>query len=482
MGRYLFTIPRSDRYPPDLLGRAQIIGLEGVPWTCSTSLDGELLVIMRHVALSGRLLVPFTSKDHGDVYMVTGTIPESIDPWQLDRELARGNLGRLRNQISIWEEGGLVIPEELHSEVTRLISLYSRGLFEGEAAESTSRTFDEVIDRSLELMFQIVREYVRQVQSIGESSPDHVAVRVGLCGDLSASAQMQIPVLEQFAEPTLSQSDIGEPDVAALGPVSAWAAETPSGDIRVIGPFIDFGMAALPEWLTGTETFEQRLARVRSVCREASRICGRDARLLHAVGGLSGVGQPHFNYPQQLQMALEILELLDRGFPNASLAASFDQPWGERLASASGGVAALEIAESLLRYGARLSAFGLEFNLGYWPHGTLVRDPLQWVDLIDRWSQFGLPLIIYFAAPIGSPGDLPSGRHAQTICDDGLTSQFRDDVRLIIDLVVSRPAVNAIGWMIPRDMEGSRFPLAGLLDVRGDVKAESESIIEALRG
>ena len=55
---------------------------------------------------------------------------------------------------------------------------------------------------------------------------------------------------------------------------------------------------------------------------------------------------------------------------------SFDFPWAERLASAVGGSHPLQIADSLLRQGTQISFLGIEVNLGYWPNGSMMRDPL----------------------------------------------------------------------------------------------------------
>lgn len=483
MGRYVFTIPDCDRFTGELLMRAQIIGLEGIPWTGQAVIEGNQLVVDRHVETSGRLLVPFQSDHHGPVFLVTATLPEADQPWPLDLELARGSLSRLRNQVAIWEESGLVIPPAVRRQIDGLITGCAAALFSenGQATERT-RQCVEVIDQSVDLMFVVADQYSRQVDELSHQLQENIPVQCGIVGREDQATRLGLDLVQQFPEFPAADPRTGKPDVNSLQPVVQWASRPPPGLVRVIGPLLDFGVAELPAWLDPDATYEQRLAITKSVCQEIGRCFGHDLKLVHALAGISGVGQPRFNYPQQLQMSIEILETLDRTLPNTSALVSFDQPWGERLATANGGVPAMEIAESLLRYGARVSALGLEINLGYWPQGTLIRDPLQWVDLIDRWSQFGLPLVVYLSAPIPGPTALPDNRFARTVCPECLEPGFADYLATVLNLLKSRPAVNVILWKFSDNATNPRFPASGLLEEPGDAKPGASRLIQILRG
>ncbi len=48
MGFYRFAIPDSDRFSPESLLSSQIVGLEGIPWPCKTSIETGHLVIFRN--------------------------------------------------------------------------------------------------------------------------------------------------------------------------------------------------------------------------------------------------------------------------------------------------------------------------------------------------------------------------------------------------------------------------------------------------
>lgn len=482
MGRYSFTIPDDPRFVAESFSRAQVIGLEGIPWTSSSAIQEENLVVFRHVDMSGRLLIPFQSTNHGVVHLTTATLPESESSYQVDLELARGSLSRLRNQVSIWQESGLTVPKEINEKIDELVLAYSSRLFQTSKPGNEGRSrYADVVDSVVDLMFQITREFSLQVNEISKGDAAHVPVQCGVRSIATSDLKPIVPAVQVAPRFDSIVPSTGMVDVSPTKAIVDWSSAVPNKGIAIAGPVIDFSDAELPVWLQGTSAFEHRMTLVKLVCREIGQQYGKSLRLFNAIAGISGVGHTFFNYPQQLQMSIEVLEVLDRTMPNTSTILGFDQPWGERLSMANGGVPAMEIAESLLRYGTKLSAIGLEFNLGYTPQGTFIRDPLQWVDLIDRWSQFGLPLVVYLAAPLVANGDLPTNRHVQTICHSCLKPDFIDYLATIIELLKCRPAVNVIVWRYASDLDNPRFPLSGLVDHAGNEKPATARIASLLQ-
>jgi hypothetical protein len=484
MGRYSFTIPDDDRFVAESFSRAQIIGLDGIPWTSSSAIQEDNLVITRHVDISGRLLVPFRTSHHGILHLPTGTLPESGSPWRVEIELARGCLNRLRNQVSIWQESGLQIPSNTLKAIEAQVAAYSEALFSGgSASNGAARKFGDIVDDVVDLMVLLTREFTRQVEKINKSDPKFVPVHCGVRVISSEPGAAELPAIQLVPRFDSIVPETQMIDVRPFGAIVNRIANTAAGQFLMCGPVIDFSDAELPVWLRGTTTFEQRLALIKMVCRDIGLQYGKSIRLFNPVAGISGVGHQYFNYPQQLQMAVEVMEVVDRTMPNTSTVLGFDQPWAERLSMANGGVPAIEIAESLLRYGTRLTAAGLEFLPGYAPQGTFLRDPLQWIDLVDRWAQFGLPLVVYLAAPLPtSDGKLPASRFAQTVSETCRAPEFVEHLVMLIELLKSRPSVNVVVWKYATDAENPRFPLSGLLDERGRPKPATNRILEALRG
>lgn len=475
MGQYRFAIPDSQRFHENSLVAAQIIGLEGIPWPGKTILQDRTLVVSRNTNLSGRLLIPFETAQHGELAICTGTLPEKETEYLLDVELARGCLSRLRNQVSIWREGGLKISPDFDTGLDDLVEKFASAVFMQDVSERV-QLCEQVMDESVNLMFEITNEFSRQIAAIHSTQPKNVPVIAGSVFDGHSTRAVKQRLtdlsIQRMAQPVRAEpvDDAGEFDFSATNGVIDWLSEPTASSVRIVGPLLQFDNMSLPGWMPEEASFEERLDAAKSVCRRLGAEYQRRIKILHVTSGLSGVGHQHFNYPQQLQMTLEMLETLDQAMPNTSMMVSFDQPWGERLSMATGGVQAMEIADALLRYGARISAFGLEFNLDYWPQGTLMRDPLQWVDLIDRWSQFGLPLAIYLTAPTGDIRSASGGRFAKTIrgsTDGGHHLQY---LTTVFNFLIRRPSVNVVAWRRSMDQDNHRFPLSGLLNEQGDQK------------
>ena len=193
---------------------------------------------------------------------------------------------------------------------------------------------------------------------------------------------------------------------------------------------------------------------------------------------------------------------------------SFDYPWAERLAWSVGGAHPLQIAEDLMRNGSQISFIGLDINLDYWPGGSVARDPLQWIDLIDIWCQLGMPIVLCLRVPNASgseeelelpslePLDLASSKDEQptvsTSSDsdtkdfairkrndnsvrDNMTQDQREKLlETILKIAVARPAVHGIIWRQWADADDKRYPEAGLVDTSGSERSAIE-LIRSLR-
>ena len=470
MGQYRFSIPDSSRFSMDSLMASQIVGLEGIPWPGKAILHEGILHVTRNNSVSGRLLVRWQTARFGDLALLTGTLPESETAYAMELEITRGCLNRLRNQIAIWLEGGLPICEEIQDRLHILVEQFAEALFSVNDRVKQTRICEIIIDEAVELMFEVTDEFSRQIAAFQESHPDSVPVFAGTFIDEAAAASLPAPVLALAAQKTGQPTATEPPDLTLTSQAMEWADEPGEHPVRIVGPLLPFDNPQLPHWLAEDTSFEKRLELAKRMCRTLGDKFGRHRKILHVVSGISGVGHQHFNYPQQLQMTLEMLEAYEQKAPNQSMLISFDQPWGERLSMSTGGTPAMEIADSLISRGARIAALGLEFNLDYWPHGSLIRDPLQWVDLIDRWSQLGYPLVIYLSAPTGQMNPTASGRFYQTIGSTAPSTEFPEYLKTIFNLLTQRPWVKRIIWRSATDFANARFPFSGLVASDGGKK------------
>ena len=127
--------------------------------------------------------------------------------------------------------------------------------------------------------------------------------------------------------------------------------------------------------------------------------------------------------------------------------------------------------DSLLRQGAQISFLGIEVSLGYWPNGSMLRDPLQWIDMLDLWTQLGIPLVILLRMPTWAvSGSDNGGELPPPTSSDKRINSFdskSDAVRIkylktVLPMLVARPAVQGIIWSQWLDGDDIRYPHGGL--------------------
>src|SRR5438128_771896 len=112
--------------------------------------------------------------------------------------------------------------------------------------------------------------------------------------------------------------------------------------------------------------------------------------------------------PRGKQRSRLVVESVDRVRSIDSrtpLVVSFNQPWAEYIARKDQELTPWHFADTLVRGELGLAGVGLEIHYGYWPGGTLPRDPQEVSRLLDRWSQIGVPLMVILAAPSSMGAD-----------------------------------------------------------------------------
>ena len=249
----------------------------------------------------------------------------------------------------------------------------------------------------------------------------------------------------------------------------------------IVGPWLDASIGGMKQSLLEIEDFHSRKLRLMTECRQQLEQIPSTTSMIHVVSGLNGIGHRHLSYPQQLQVTVDMLRLIEESRHELPTLVSFDFPFAERLAGAVGGVHPLQIADSLMRQGLPISFLGLDINLDYWPNGSAVRDPLQWIDLIDVWAQLGLPLVICLRTPTGAENNsvpVDIDRHVNQIRSN-LTDENRIEfLNTVMPMMIARPMVQGMIWRQWSDHDDPRFPRGGLVDAEGEPKPISRVIRE----
>lgn len=488
MGEFRFRIPVEWKLDPYHANSIHVVGLDGIPWPCRIAVADDdlepttrkIVSVSRNRDESGRLYVVYPFTDRGEMLICTGTVPVREEPYELLTELARGTLNRLRNQISIWEEGGLSVEDSIHETILVATGYLSDSILSknSERRDTTARL---AIESAMDAIFDLSEAFGEQVTEFRRTH-DQLG-NFWMANAVGTGDQFEPSLCHEGFD--LLQACLAPECETQQQKLSDNRAEN-FGKRVIVGPWLDASVGGMPQRLVDVDDFSARKDQLLIACRQYLEQLPSTTSLVHVVSGLNGVGHRHLSYPQQLQVTIDMLQVIDESTVNLPTMISFDFPWAERLAGAVGGVHPLQIADSLLRKGLPISFLGLEINLDYWPNGSVIRDPLQWIDLIDVWSQLGLPLILLLRAPCGtSQSDAEEVDKASDRTKNQTKSNVTDEQRIkflstVMPMTIARPAVHGMVWRQWGDADDARFPLGGFVDSNGADKLFS-TLVERMK-
>ena len=476
MGEFKFRLPAEWSMDRRQASAIHTVGIDGIPWPCKISASQEILTVSRNRNEAGRTYVLFSFEKYGELMVATGTLVERADAYALLPELARGTLNRLRNQFSIWQEGGLEIPASVFDAVAASVSYLGNALMQP-VPEQQDHLARQSLESSLDAMFEISLAFGDQVSEFRRTSD---AINPFWFANTLSPAQ---PIKEGIDVETFELVRMDFDQLSSAGQKKLKK--------RVIaGPFLDASFDGMSQELVDAGKFSVRKSKLLKSCQDQLKNISSSASLIHVIGGLNGMGHRNLSYSQQLELATALLEEVSDSNLEIPTLVSFDFPWAERLASAVGGSHPLQIADTLLRQGAQISMLGIEVNLGYWPNGSALRDPLQWIEMLDLWSQLGIPLVILLRVPTWTllngeerkiePNSSSSSKQVNSLLPQS-DSFSLDYLKTIFPMLVARPAVQGVIWSQWLDGDDPRFPHGGLVDDHDQIKQMLEILSEVKR-
>ena len=484
MGEFRFRVPLDWNLDPYHANSVHIVGIDGIPWPCRISIGedlvdaatgqstGKLLTVSRNRDESGKLFTVYPFSKRGEMLICSGTLPSREAPYELLSELARGTLNRLRNQISIWFEGGLKIPDSVNANVKTATGLLSEAIL-SEQPQAKDAAAIKSIELSMDAIFELSDSFGQQVSKFRRETEQISTFWFG----------NQVGLKSQYG-PSISEASFDLAQVS-LGPDSETSLSGAGGrdplaikKRLIVGPWLDAGVGGMSQRLINLDDFLARKDQLLIESRQQLEGLPQTTSLIHVVSGLNGIGHRNLSYPQQLELTADLVRLVEESSVEVPTMVSFDFPWAERLVGAVGGVHPLQVADSMLRQGLAVGFIGLDINLDYWPNGSMLRDPLQWIDLVDVWSQLGLPLILNLKIPTGLPNVAdPKVDREVNRTPSNLTDQNRIEfLETVLSVMIARPSVHGVIWPQWQDGDDRRYPGGGLVDADGNEKPVLELI------
>ncbi len=476
MGQIRFRLHDRDRIAPGGLQRIYVAGMEEIPWSTRASWTDDLLVVERSTSDSGNVYVPWKIDGLGTRVLNTATLMERERPYQLEVELARGLIQRIRNRLFLWEMLGLETSSELKDPLqaaTREFSLAATSQNEpAEAAVAANRAIALALTAAENLTASYAQQAiaVRKRQnpistlmgvSLGDETPS-----AGLRRELAGTCNVvQLPVSWRAIE----QRE-GKRDWKATDTQLAWAQK--AGLKVAVGPLLRMDDLGMPDWMVLWEgdfdnLAEQLLEHVKAV---VTRYTGR-VHLWHVSSRVNTGKLLGLEEEQRLHLVAQALNVVRQIDPRTPTVVSFDQPWAEYLCDKEDDLAPLHYADALVRADLGISGFGLDINAGFHPNGSGHRATFELGRLLDQWSTWGLPLMINLSTASSAAADPQVKSPAEfELANTQTDDPQREWAASVLPLLLARNTVQVILWNQLSDSVPHEFPNAGLFDAQQQAK------------
>jgi len=249
------------------------------------------------------------------------------------------------------------------------------------------------------------------------------------------------------------------------------------GRRTILGSMFRIQEGCLPDGVSASSDVSSLSASFGQSLRQQLSKLASDVDMIHVVSGINGVGVAGLTPTIQSALVENALETAATIAPYTPLMISFSQPLGERLAWSVGGQNVDQLLVKLAKQKIPVHAVGLEVDLGYFPIGTLPRDPFGWIMNLQKWAVWDVPIYIFLRVPSQARPELrtkhfdPMGRAEVS----GLNQM--NSIMEFANFASSLPWVHGVIFSDWKDTN-HRFYDAGLVDCQGNAKPVLERLLQ----
>lgn len=458
---------------------AYITGMEGIPWQCHHRIQGEQFIIGRELDESGKLNIVWPTAAHGNLCLSTSSLPVVDKPYDLCVEIARGTVGRLKNQTADWQRMGLKLPENFFPLAEAGTRDFLRAVTHRGDPSERDMLAQSAIEKSVMASTCLCGAFAQQalMSRKGAEGPLTTLLGVSLPPELQQDDE-RWALLSAFN--TLGiQPDLGRVEQASgqanFAVFDAQVARALDMQMKLcMGPLVDFRSSKLPRWMILLDEDPQSI--LRAACSHAETTVNRYKGRTHVwncAAGLNSPKQQRWSDEQVLRMAVALIETVRKADDRTPVLLTVEQPWSEYLRDDGDGISPLQFADALIRADLGLSGIALELSFDCWPGGSFPRDLVEVNRMLDRWAMLGLPLLIY----VSSPTQVAAVGEGQRVSQWKSASQSAKDAAaqrpgvippdLLVQLLLSKPSVHAVLWNQFSDQYPGTAQSSGLWDAQG---------------
>ncbi len=400
MGLMKFRIETGQLIPPAAVTSADFVTFDGRVISAESNIQGDLLECIRAQTDSSKLRVLCDLGDRRTVAQTT-SLPEAQQPYCLERELARGELARLRNFYYLWTGSGLKTNPTLEQKVADAHKAFRSGVFSDEPGPVCLESI-RLTHQAIELLTQL---YTKQRITYRQQRTFRFPMFVGC--RLTRPPIHEEHFLESFNSVIVAtrwkdlEPQDGTYEWEALDKLVDWAC-----DRRVFtigGPLLDLAADFFPDWIAPWKGDLVNLESFTSDFVETvvSRYVGR-IRHWEVVCGANRGGANNMSEEQRLNLVVRAIEAAQQVDEQIQISLRVVQPWGEYLNSTENRLPAIQFVDTLRRAGAKVSEVNLDIRFGSGPLDSLQRDMLGLSQLLDHWSLLQIPINVMAGLPEAS--------------------------------------------------------------------------------
>jgi hypothetical protein len=476
MGLMRFHIQPPERITDEMIQQAYLSGIDRVAWPVRTTFENGMLSMHRSVCESANLHFPWPLEGGGQMIFSTASLMEQDAPYLLPLELARGTVSQLADQLFEWKSIGLVVPDALSELASESIRQMAAAAMAQDNPAASTILAERVLRTAARAANQLAAAYVEQALAVRRRNEGNLASFLG--ADLGTSKldnytarhflqafnAANVPVRWRDVEAVEGHYDWSIPDRQI-----EWCRE--NGLLVSAGPLLPFDARALPDWLALWEGDMDNLLvfftdHIRTV---VDRYRGKVD--MWQCAGQVNTGQIFsLSEEDKLQLTASAIDMVRTRDPRTPVVVSFDQPWAEYTAQNEVDFPPLHFADALIRSDLGLSGVMLEINVGYYPGGTMPRNPLEFSRQLDAWSIWGLPLWLSISVPSLCDADPMANRNVTLPPGAWTPAAQQAWVARYVPLMLSKNFVQGVIWNQLHDSRPHNFPYGGLFDLRRRAK------------
>ncbi len=451
--------------------QAFITNYDGAAFPSRVQCEGRELRCIRQKSESGKLNIPWPVRGQGIPILRTCSLIEREAPYILAVELARGQLGELRDQAASWSHAGMLIPDEYYTATRHAYKLFLQASFAQEYPAEATKLANAALVEICRAEEMLVNAYISQRMQVRRQRFAHPPALFGCDLGIIPPDELPADFANAFDAVAISldwksiESTEGNYNWDVFDQQVDWA--TRQKLVMKGGPLLGLHDGDLPDWLANWKHDILNLQSFLSDYVETvvSRYTGR-IRIWEVAARMNTGGLFGYTEENLLALTARMIDVARQVDGESQIFVRIDRPWGDYQARGKHRLTPWHVVDALLRSGMGLTGINLELSIGYEAGRNDDRPLLRLSKLLDTWGSFGLPLHLTIACPAASGEDPQSSLHWKVDNEcwkapwSGPTQAAWFD--RFLPLLIAKQPVAGIFWSQADDSLPHRFPHAGI--------------------